>query len=296
MGKDYSLVSVVIPIYNMQAYLAETIESVLESSYPNFEVILMDDGSTDDSPSIAKKYADNDARLKFFVQPNGGASMARNHAISLCKGEYILPVDADNLISPDYIEKAVCVLQQEPNVKIVYCNAVFFGDKKGHWKLPPYSLKLLARRNVMDNCAMYRKSDWAKAGGYCEEILGPEDWDFWISMLKTGGDVKRLPIIGLHYRVTANSKRKRTRHLKKVLIRQLNFRHKAFFYRSLGGKLRKSRTWSREINFILHLIQHEKIFCSNRYVDLEEFVYASPEFYKRDGVGAIYNVKGLITK
>jgi len=64
---------------------------------------------------------------------------------------------------------------------------------------------------------MYRKTDWQKAGGYCDEILGREDWDFWISMLKTGGEVVRLPIVGLHYRVHSNSKRKRTRHLKKHL-------------------------------------------------------------------------------
>jgi len=292
MQNEYPLVSIVIPIYNMQSYLAETLESVLASSYPNFEVILMDDGSTDKSAEIALKYVAKDARLKFHAQPNGGASTARNHAIRLAQGEYILPVDADNLISADYMEEAVKVLEQEPDVKIVYCKAVFFGDKKGPWELPPYSLKLLARRNVMDNCAMYRKSDWEKAGGYCEEILGPEDWDFWISLLKSGGNVKRLPIVGLHYRVTANSKRKRTRHLKKILIRQMNLRHKAFFYRILGGKLRKSRTWSRETNFILHLLHPENIFCSPAYNEFEEFVYACPEFHKRDGSGATFNVQG----
>ncbi|MEI8203437.1 MAG: glycosyltransferase family A protein [Bacteroidota bacterium] len=292
MLEKYPLVSVVIPIYNMQLFLAETIESVIASSYPNFEVILMDDGSTDDSASIAKKYAAQDNRLKFFSQPNGGAAMARNHAIMLSDGEYILPVDADNLISPDYIEKAEYILEHESDIKIVYCNAVFFGDKKGSWKLPPYSLNLLARKNVIDNCAMYRKSDWEKAGGYCEEILGPEDWDFWISMLKNGGIVKKLPLVGLHYRVTANSKRKRTRHLKKKLIRQMNLRHKAFFYRTLGGKLRKSRTWSKETNFLFHLIHPENIFCSKAYTDFEEFVYSSPEFYTKDGSEAKFNVLG----
>lgn len=166
MQKEYPLVSVIIPIYNMQAYLSETIESVLASAYPNFEVILLDDGSTDNSKDIALKYVAKDVRLKFFEQPNGGSSKARNHAIEVSGGEYILPVDADNLISPDYIEKAVAVLEQESNVKIVCCEAVFFGDKNGPWKLPDYSLRLLARKNLMDNCAMYRKSDWAKAGAY----------------------------------------------------------------------------------------------------------------------------------
>lgn len=292
MKTKYPLVSVVIPIYNMQAYLAETIESVIASSYPNFEVILMDDGSTDASAEIAQKFVAKDNRLKFFSQPNGGASTARNNAIRLSNGKYILPVDADNHISSDYIKEAVQVLDQEPDVKIVYCEAEFFGDKKGPWKLPPYSLKLLARKNIIDNCAMYRKSDWEKAGGYCEEILGPEDWDFWISMLKNGGIVRKLHLVGLHYRVTANSKRKRTRHLKKKLIRQMNLRHKAFFYRTLGGKLRKSRTWSKETNFLFHLIHPENIFCNKAHSDFEEFVYSSPEFYAKNGKEAKFNILG----
>ena len=292
MQKEYPLVSVIIPIYNMQAYLSETIESVLASAYPNFEVILLDDGSTDNSKDIALKYVAKDARLKFFDQPNGGSSKARNHAIEVSQGEYILPVDADNLISPDYIDKAVAILEHESNVKIVYCEAVFFGDKKGPWKLPHYSLGLLARKNLMDNCAMYRRSDWAKAGGYCEDILGREDWDFWISMLKTGGDVFQLPIVGLHYRVTANSKRKRTRHLKGVIIEQMNQRHKAFFYRQLGGKLRKSRTWSRVINFFVHLIYPEHIVCHPIHKEFEEFVYTCPERYSKNGAAYTYEMNG----
>lgn len=282
MQREIKLVSVIVPIYNMQAFLAETIESVLASSYQNFEVILMDDGSTDNSSKIAIEYAEKDTRLKFFVQENGGASKARNHAIEKASGTYILPVDADNLISKDYIEEAVKILEKKSNVKIVTCNSVYFGDKQGPVNLPPFSLKLLARKNLMDNCAMYRKSDWEIAGGYCSEIMGREDWDFWISMLKTGGDVYKLPLVGLHYRVTPNSKRKRTRHLKAIIIGQMNMRHKAFFYKMLGGKLRKSRTWSKVINFLLHIIQPETIVCNPAFNEFEEFVYSSPETLKEN--------------
>jgi glycosyltransferase involved in cell wall biosynthesis len=76
------LVSVIIPIYNMQDFIAQTIDSVLNSTYPNMELILMDDGSKDSSPEIAKAYLDKDKRVKFFSQANGGASSARNNAIS----------------------------------------------------------------------------------------------------------------------------------------------------------------------------------------------------------------------
>ena len=276
---EYPLVSVIIPIYNMQDFLSETIESVLKSTYPRYELILVDDGSTDNSAKIAEQYSQKATNIRFYAQKNGGASKARNFAIEQSHGKYILPVDADNLISSDYIEKAVEVLEKRLEVKIVTCEASFFGEKEGKWNLPPFSLKLLARKNLIDNCAMYRKTDWQKAGGYCDEILGREDWDFWISMLKTGGEVVRLPIVGLHYRVHSNSKRKRTRHLKKTLISQLNSRHKAFFYKQLGGKLHKSRTWSSVINFFIHLIKPEKIFSEN---DFEDFVYNAPELFKKE--------------
>ena len=98
---------------------------------------------------------------------------------------------------------------------------------------------------------MYRKSDWEKAGGYCEEMRGREDWDFWISLLKNGGDVYKLPIVGLHYRIRQNSKRVMARKWKKEIIDKLNERHADFLKQQLGGKLRYFREASRFINFFV---------------------------------------------
>ena len=92
------LVSVIVPVYNMEQYLGETLDSVLASDYPSFEVVVMDDGSKDASLEIAKEYARKDPRVKVHTQPNAGACAARNHAITLAGGELILPVDADNTI------------------------------------------------------------------------------------------------------------------------------------------------------------------------------------------------------
>src|SRR5690554_3992707 len=103
----YSKVSVIIPVYNMEEYLADTLESVLSSDYPNFEVIVMDDGSTDESLAIAKSYAENDSRIRVYSKPNEGASSARNRAIYMAHGRYILPIDGDDLIANNYISMAV---------------------------------------------------------------------------------------------------------------------------------------------------------------------------------------------
>ncbi|MEA4937157.1 MAG: glycosyltransferase family 2 protein [Paludibacter sp.] len=283
---EHPLVSVIIPIYNMEDYLAETIESVMKSDFSDFELILMDDGSTDSSAAISKSYADNDPRIRFFTQENGGASTARNNAIKVARGSFILPVDADNLISHNFIRLAAEVLTRDNTIKVVSSEAEFIGNKSGKWKFPPFNKKVLARKNLIDNCAMYRKSDWEACGGYCNEILGREDWDFWISMFKSGGEFLRLPITGLYYRVRSNSKKVRTRPLKKKLNEQLNARHKAFFYKQLGGKLRSSRTWSRLINFIHHVFFPERIFVHQQCSEFEDWVYYAPERMTETAVGS----------
>lgn len=267
------LVSVVIPVYNMQQFIAETLESVLKSDYPNMEVIVMDDGSTDQSKQIADIFSKNDVRVKTFSQVNGGASNARNNAIKLATGQYILPVDADNLISVDYISKAVSVLEKQPEVKLVSCEAEFFGNKSGRWKLQPFSINLLCRRNLIDNCAMYRKADWEKAGGYCNQILGREDWDFWLSLFETGGQFYRLPIVGLYYRVRSDSKRVRTRNLNKQIIDYLNIRHKPLFYKELRGKLHYQRTHSRKMNQFVHIFKPYNVRTHTKETKLEKIVH-----------------------
>ena len=137
------LVSVVTPVYNMEPFLGEMLDSVLASDYPQLEVVLVDDGSTDASAAVARAYAARDSRVRLHCQCNGGACRARNRAVELARGELILPVDADDRLEPDFISKAVAVLAARPEVKAVAPGADFFGDRSGPWKLPPFSLRLL---------------------------------------------------------------------------------------------------------------------------------------------------------
>ena len=124
--------------------------------------------------------------------------------------------------------------------------------------------------------SLYRRSDWERIGGYCEDIIAREDWEFWIAMLKDGGRVVRLPEVGLYYRVRPQSKRVSDRALKHHVIDTLNRRHPEFFERELGGPLRYRRSWSRVINFFSKVVVDEKgamTFLENNskpgdYVDL----------------------------
>jgi glycosyltransferase involved in cell wall biosynthesis len=247
-----SLVTVVIPCFNHDRYIEETIRSVAQSTYSPIEIIVVNDGSTDQSEAVVGSLQNQFPNLKYFNQKNVGPAAARNLGISEAKGEFILPLDADDLISPDYIEKAIDILDNQLDVKLVYCGAEFFGNRTGKWKLPGFSRKLLARENMIFCSAIYRKSDWVSTGGYSTEMTwGWEDWEFWISLLKNGGEVIKLPFTGFYYRVKKGSRRKSTnRDAKRKTVELLNLKHKEFIYSYLKGPLRLSRSCSFVINHV----------------------------------------------
>lgn len=258
------VVSIIIPVYNSERYLAQTLDSVLAVSPPlaDMEVVLVDDGSTDRSLEIARDYAARYGFIRVLEQPNAGPVRARNNAVEHARGRYIFPLDSDDLLVPDFLAEAVGVLDREPEVKVVAGRNEFFGGRKGPWRLPEFSLRLLARRNLICVSALYRREDWVRVGGYCEEIVALEDWDFWISVLKEGGRVVTLDGAAIRYRIRPGSKRVRDRAWKHHVVDTLNRRHAAFFERELCGPLHYQRTWSRPLNRLRRLLglKREKQF------------------------------------
>jgi len=245
------VVSIIIPVYNMEKYLRETLSSILALQYPHFEVIIIDDGSTDNSLQIANEYVLKNNNVRLLAQPNQGVSAARNTGIAQAKGKYLLPFDSDDIICEHYIDDAVRVLENDDQVKVVTSKAVFFGEETGSWDLPDFSLFALAHRNTIPVCSFYRKADWEKTGGYCTDLPGREDWDFWISLLKNGGKVVKLPFIGFKYRMHKDSKRNRTRKYKRQIFAILNKRHPEFFKKQINGPLRMNRKFSKPYNKFL---------------------------------------------
>lgn len=271
------MVSIIIPVYNAEKYITETIQSVLASTYTDIEVVCMDDGSTDHSLDLLRQMATTDKRIVVLHQTNAGVCRARNAAIEASQGEYILPVDADDILLPQFIADAVEVLRTHPEVKVVAPQAEFFGDREGTWNLPPFSMKKEAHKNILACCALYRRSDYEQTGGgYCAEIIAREDWDFWISMLKNGGEVVRLPQVGLKYRYHQNSKRKQDRELKRHVIDTLNNRHPEFFEKWLNGPLRYQRSWSRCLNTLLHWVCPRKVHTESAFKQMQYFVRSLP--------------------
>lgn len=249
------VVSVVIPCYNQGKYLAETVQSVLASTYRPLEILIVNDGSTDNSLEIALDLEKQHPEISVIDQANAGVASARNTGIQAARGGILLPLDGDDKISPDYIAQGVVVLHQDPGVKVVYCQAVKFSEaRQKPWKLKPFSRRALARDNMIFVAALFRKADALAVGGFSEDMyMGREDWEFWIKMLKNGGEVVQLPFVGFYYRMTPDSKRKKTGtgRKKRERIAYLNAKHKDFFERELNGPLRFQRSWSRRYNTLL---------------------------------------------
>jgi len=207
------LVSIIIPSYNHAIYLPETLDSVLSQTYTNWECIIVNDGSSDNTEEIARQYCKKDARFKYIYQKNSGPATARNTGIINSKGKFILPLDSDDLISKDYLTEAVGIFEANPATKLVCCEVELFGEASGDasvlWKLPKYSFDELLFI-CMIFTAMYKRSDYDKTSGYNQNMKeGMEDWDFWLSLLTNDDLVYQIPKVHFYYRIRNNSRNRR---------------------------------------------------------------------------------------
>lgn len=199
-------ISVVVPCYNQGEFLDECLESVLKQSFNDWECIIVNDGSLDNTKEIAEKWLRIDQRYRYLEKENGGLSSARNAGISISNSEFILPLDADDMIAPNYLELALNEFNSNAKIRVVYGKANKFGIVQCSWDLPDFSLTLLAEKNLIYCSAIYRKSSWQEVGGYDENMIyGLEDWEFWIAILKAGGEVKKIDELCFFYRVKENS-------------------------------------------------------------------------------------------
>lgn len=195
------LVSIIVPCYNLAPFLPDCLDSVLQQTYKNFECIIVNDGSSDNTIEVATCYTQCDNRIKLLNIDNGGLANARNVGIKNSSGDYILPLDADDKIDERYLELAVKVLDEKPNIEIVYCKAKYFGKRRGEFELHPYSLEYILGCNCIFCSAFYRRKTYDKTNGYNPQMkYGYEDWDFWLSILEHGGDVYKIDEFLFFYR------------------------------------------------------------------------------------------------
>ncbi|GET35682.1 glycosyltransferase family 2 protein [Microseira wollei] len=194
------LVSVIIPAYNAERFIERTLKSVLAQTYHNLEVIVVDDGSQDRTAQIVQSIAQEDRRVRLLQQPNAGVAAARNLGIQKSRGEFVAPIDADDIWYPQNIEKQVkCIIESDSSVGLVYSWSVDINEddfltggfhaseQKGKVYLP-----LLCRNFIGNGSAvLIRRTCLEKVGGYNNEQLkdehshGSEDWELYLRIAES---------------------------------------------------------------------------------------------------------------
>jgi len=211
-----STVSIIIPAYNYGHYIAETIESCLKQTVPPLEIIVVDDGSADNTKEIVAKYP-----VKYIYQANRGLSGARNTGIAAATGDYILCLDSDDTIEEHFLEFTVDVDD------IVAVFVTEFDGREEHYRFldhPTYAD--FRKHNQIVASSLFRRKIWEKVGGYDEQMkLGYEDWDFWIRATKAGFSVTTVPIRLFNYRIHGDSMINNTLIHHEEIVEYINKKH-----------------------------------------------------------------------
>jgi glycosyltransferase involved in cell wall biosynthesis len=199
-------VSVVIPCYNLGAFLDEAVGSVLAQTYHDFEIIVVDDGSTDaDTCALLDAYDRPATRV--IRAPHAGLAAARNLGISHATGEYLCALDADDRLEPAYFAKAVPLLDADPSLTFVSCWLRTFGDEEWEWTPSEWALPGLLWEDTILTAALVRRDAVLAAGGYDEQmpVQGHEDWDLWLTLVERGHRGTIIPEVLFNYRRRAGS-------------------------------------------------------------------------------------------
>ena len=206
------LVSIIIPCYNHGKFIDETVQSIDRIADKNsYEVVIVNDGSTDAYTNERLEALAATGLYNIINQKNQGVCVARNNAIINSRAPFILPVDSDNRLRPEYIDEAIAVFRNDPSIMIVYCDYNLFGTETGVRKAGPFNLQRLMIDNFIDNCSMFRREVFDTIGGYdpFPTIVGVEDWELWMRAAFHGYKFHYIEKPLFDYRVAENSQIKR---------------------------------------------------------------------------------------
>lgn len=196
-------ISVITACFNHGKYIHEMIDSVLNQTFQDFEIIIVNDGSTDDTQVILQKIRHD--KIQIIHTEHRGPSHARNTAIANARAQIIFNLDADDKIASDLFEKAYNVFSNRSNIGIVYTNCEYFGSKSGKMDIEDYSFEGMLFGNKIVSAAFFTKYDWKVTGGYSEGfVYGLEDWDLWLKIIKQGREIIKISDSYFYYRSYEN--------------------------------------------------------------------------------------------
>ncbi len=210
MSKSYKI-SVIVPCFNHGEFLTEVVGSVNNIKRDDIQLIVVDDGSTDERTrkEMDTLYAQG---TRVIRQENKGLAAARNAAVLASHGDYIFPLDADDRMRADWIDRGIGILESDPRVGVVYGDAQCFGTRTDRWHVGPFDPERLLFSNFIHASALYRRFVWEQNGGYdgTMPVQGLEDWDFWLGALEHGWRFAYVPEVFFDYRRAEESMITRT--------------------------------------------------------------------------------------
>ncbi|MBW4440442.1 MAG: glycosyltransferase family 2 protein [Plectolyngbya sp. WJT66-NPBG17] len=218
MPNSNPLVSVIIPAYNATAFVCDTLDSVIAQTYPRVEIIVVDDGSQDETAKIVQSYCDHVSFIQLIQQENAGVAAARNRAIEAAQGEYIAPIDADDVWLPQKLEKQVeCFVRSLGSVGLVYSWSVDVDEQNEvtggfcAWTVNGDAYIPMIYTNFLGNASspLIRRECFEQVGGYNTELKalnaqGCEDWELYLRIAERY-QVRVIPELLVRYRQSANS-------------------------------------------------------------------------------------------
>ena len=185
-------VTVVIPVHNDIRYLEETLASVYEQIHRSWEIVVVDDGSTDPA-AIAFLDAMERPRLRLLRHGNTGLPGARNAGMKLARGEFLVPLDSDDELAPDFMSRLLAAFREVPSAGFAHCLARLHGDIDAIWIPRPFNPYWQLIENAVVGCVLMRTTAWESVGGYDETMTsGNEDWEMWLRLTGAGWDQVRV--------------------------------------------------------------------------------------------------------
>lgn len=254
------VISVIVPCYNQAIYLPETLRSVLEQEFQDWECIIVNDGSSDNTEEVIREWEKKDKRFRSIYKTNSGVADTRNQGIKEALGEYILPLDGDDKIGSRYIADALNIFHKDSTVKLVYSDVVLFGSKNQELGTAEYNYEDMLTENRISVSGIFRKDDFIRIGGYnCNMADGLEDWDFWLSLLKQDDVVVKLDGFHIYYRIKDISRSTMIDHAKNERLLLQIFRNHVPLFLEYFNPIRdhiESGYYKREVKSYQNSIEY----------------------------------------
>lgn len=209
-----TLVSVIVPAYNVAGYIGETLDSIFAQSFRDFEAIMINDGSPDTAALESALASYSDPRLRYLQKPNGGPSSARNTGIAAARGEWVAFLDADDIWLPNYLASQLALLKREGTATVAVPDGFVFGDTpfagkrlSEVWPQPGLVtlMEMLAGRTHLSYCSVAKREAIERIGGYDESFRRSEDHDLYLRLLLAGERIVVNPEPLFRYRRRADS-------------------------------------------------------------------------------------------